>query len=281
MRWTTTFNPSLKKKRDSNRGRETNQLSRRSRLCPCYLITLRGITVTRCSFLAYERGPVSQKGLKKRKVGGAAKLLIFPQKTLAARYYVVPSASRPADEAEVKLKFMRRVFSRPSLPRGPGGASCSTTGTSRRGVRVYPARLSRGEGGEGMTRNRGGGGGGEGDLTEFANQISSLVYEILVGRSGEKGAGTLAFVPIIVPKPTFYPPCSCVCPRLPLNQPFPRQNCYLLETIVVAKEEFREVRNKDFFFPSRRGLKRFEDRTSGRYFLYFFESIQGISSQRE
>lgn len=137
-----------------------------------------------------------------------AKLLIFPQKTLAARYYVVPSASRPADEAEVKLKFMRRVFSRPSLPRGPG--------RRRRRRRRRPA-VRRGHHGvylvlgreeEGMTRNRGGGGGGggEGDLTEFANQISSLVYEILVGRSGEKGAGTLAFVPIIVPKPTFYPP---------------------------------------------------------------------------
>lgn len=137
---------------------------------------------------------------------------------------------------EVKLKFMRRVFSRPSsLPRGPGeggnvpqygditGISCAVTAT--RGWE------------EGTTRNRGG---GEGDLTEFANQISSLVYEIL-GRK-EKGAGTLlAFVPIIVPKPTFYSPRVRVWPRSPLNQPFPRQNCYLLETIVAAKK-FREIK---------------------------------------
>lgn len=164
-----------------------------------------------------------------------AKLLIFPRKTLAARYYVVPSASRPATRrSEIKI-HATRLFSAFFSPTGPRG------GGKRPAVRGHHGYILRGyrHAGweEGTTRNRGG---GEGDLTEFANQISSLVYEIL-GRK-EKGAGTLlAFVPIIVPKPTFYPPRVRVWPRSPLNQPFPRQNCYLLETIVAAKK-FREIK---------------------------------------
>lgn len=97
--------------------------------------------------------------------------------------------------SEIKI-HATRVFSRPSLPRGP--SSCNE-GTSRGGER------------RGMTRNRG----GEGDLTEFANQISSLVYEILSeGAAERERRGALAFVPIIVPKPTpsISPVCSCVPP---------------------------------------------------------------------
>lgn len=100
---------------------------------------------------------------------------------------------------------MRRVFSRPCSPTRPRGVLQDSINRAC----VYPARLPPWK--EGMTRNRG----GEGDLTEFANQISSLVYEIL-SEARRKGTERFAFVPIIVPKPTFYSGLACA-PRSPFK----------------------------------------------------------------
>ena len=71
-----------------------------------------------------------------------AKLLIFPRKTLAARY-VVPSTSRDRRRGGAKLKFMRRrAFSRPRVSAGsagrPAGRSARNEGRRRRRRRTLP-----------------------------------------------------------------------------------------------------------------------------------------------
>lgn len=67
------------------------------------------------------------------------KLLIFPQKTLAARY-VVPSASRSATRrSEIKI-HATRLFSAFS-PTGPGGRPAG----QHHGACVYPVRLPPGK----------------------------------------------------------------------------------------------------------------------------------------
>lgn len=141
---------------------------------------------------------------------------------------------------------MRRVFSRPSsLPRGPGEGGNVPQYGDITGISCAVTR----EWEEGTTRNRGG---GEGDLTEFANQISSLVYEIL-GRK-EKGAGTLlAFVPIIVPKPTFYPPPHCSCVAAVAFKPAVSATKLLPFGNNSGGEEIS--RDKDFFFPAEERIR--------------------------
>lgn len=76
-----------------------------------------------------------------------AKLLIFPRKTLAARY-VVSSTSRGRRRGGVKLKFMwRRAFSRPRVSAGsvgrPAGRSARNEGRCRTSPREYQRETRR------------------------------------------------------------------------------------------------------------------------------------------
>lgn len=106
--------------------------------------------------------------------GTPAKLLIFPRKTLAARY-VVPSASRSRRRGGAKLKFMRRrAFSRPCVSRDPQGVPRGRKARAMKDTagRTSPRECQR-EGGRETAGDSARG--SVGNLPKFANQIRSPV----------------------------------------------------------------------------------------------------------